>query len=209
LFVKVREAAAGDSMAIVAWDNIPQGAVVLSLTGEIVFTNRAAAKYFESGPLRINKDGTLSLGNDVADRDLRTLLNGMLHAAVDTHGSFGGSILARQNSRPLIVSVSPFEVQGAIGLVRKYALVLINDPSTGENASESFLHKNYRLTAAEIRLALLLARGNSLKEAAEELGITHNTARTHLKRIFGKTAVNRQSSLVRLILARETRSRDL
>ncbi len=39
-------------------------------------------------------------------------------------------------------------------------------------------------------------QGLSLKEAAEDLGITPNTARTHLKHIFEKTGVHSRRDLV-------------
>lgn len=40
----------------------------------------------------------------------------------------------------------------------------------------------------------------SLEEAAEALGIKPNTARAHLRSIFSKTGVRRQTELVRLFL---------
>src|SRR5262249_47626548 len=62
------------------------------------------------------------------------------------------------------------------------------------------LRELYGLTPAEARLAALLAERRNLKAAAAELGITLQTARTHLKRIFGKTAAKNQAHLVRLLL---------
>src|SRR5690606_33122681 len=53
------------------------------------------------------------------------------------------------------------------------------------------------LTPAEARLAARLRFGLSLKEAAEELGISVNTARNQLKSVFEKLGVNRQADLVR------------
>jgi len=48
--------------------------------------------------------------------------------------------------------------------------------------------------------ALLLTNGLTLEEAAEESGISKNTARTHLRAIFSKTGVTRQATLVRILL---------
>nr|MDT0253635.1 LuxR C-terminal-related transcriptional regulator [Endozoicomonas sp.] len=47
---------------------------------------------------------------------------------------------------------------------------------------------------------MILANGLTLDETAEELGISRNTARAHLRSIFSKTGVTRQTMLVRLIL---------
>ncbi|MCY1183803.1 hypothetical protein D3C76_1770240 [compost metagenome] len=47
---------------------------------------------------------------------------------------------------------------------------------------------------------MLLANGLTLDEASEELGISRNTSRAHLRSTFSKTGVTRQTMLVRLIL---------
>lgn len=59
----------------------------------------------------------------------------------------------------------------------------------------------FGLTAAEARLAVTLAQGLSLVEAARRLGITHNTAKTQLRAIFAKTGARRQSQLVSILAA--------
>lgn len=58
----------------------------------------------------------------------------------------------------------------------------------------------FNFTPAETVLALQLANGLSLEEAAENLGIMRNTARAHLRAIFSKTGVRRQAELVRVML---------
>ena len=58
----------------------------------------------------------------------------------------------------------------------------------------------YNLTPAETALALELANGLSLEEASETLSIRRNTARAHLRSIFSKTGVRRQTELVRIML---------
>ena len=55
------------------------------------------------------------------------------------------------------------------------------------------------LTSAEARLASLLASGTSLEDAAAELHISRETARSQLKVVFAKTGTHRQSELVALL----------
>ena len=43
-------------------------------------------------------------------------------------------------------------------------------------------------------------RSLPLDEASAELGVSRNTTRTHLRAVFAKTGVSRQTGLVRLIL---------
>ena len=62
------------------------------------------------------------------------------------------------------------------------------------------MRSQFGLTPAEAQLAINLCGGMDLKEVAETMHITFNTARTHLKRIFSKTHVSRQAELIRLLL---------
>lgn len=61
--------------------------------------------------------------------------------------------------------------------------------------------KAFNLSAAQKEVAALIVAGKTLMEVAEELGITANTARTHLDRIFDKTGVRAQPALVRVLLS--------
>lgn len=57
----------------------------------------------------------------------------------------------------------------------------------------------FDLIPCEARLALALSRGMSIAEAAVELGLTIESARTYSKRIYAKTAARGQADLVRFI----------
>ena len=59
----------------------------------------------------------------------------------------------------------------------------------------------FGLSDGQRRVAHLIAEGHGPKGAAETLGISINTARTHLTRLYEKTGVNSQASLVRLLLS--------
>ncbi|MFT3966499.1 MAG: helix-turn-helix transcriptional regulator [Sphingobium sp.] len=57
----------------------------------------------------------------------------------------------------------------------------------------------FDLIPSEARLALALSRGMSIADAAGEIGITVESARTYSKRIYAKTGARGQSDLVRFI----------
>jgi len=57
----------------------------------------------------------------------------------------------------------------------------------------------FDLAPSEARLALALSRGMSISEAAPELGLTVESARTYSKRIYAKTGARGQADLVRFI----------
>ena len=58
----------------------------------------------------------------------------------------------------------------------------------------------YGLSAAQERVARLLVGGREVAEIADGLGVSPNTAKTHLQRIYDKTGVRAQPALVRLLL---------
>lgn len=80
------------------------------------------------------------------------------------------------------------------------AVVYIRDSVGKSQASSDVAKKLFGLTPAETALSLQLANGLSLEEAAEALNIRRNTARAHLRSIFSKTGVRRQTELVRIFL---------
>lgn len=61
----------------------------------------------------------------------------------------------------------------------------------------------YGLSAAQARLAHLIAQGMSLAQAAERLGVSVNTVRTHLQRMFDRTGTRSQAALVGHLLSAE------
>ena len=62
------------------------------------------------------------------------------------------------------------------------------------------MQRLFHFTQAEARLSLLLVDGLSLDEAAAQMAIRKNTARAHLRAIFSKTGVKRQTTLMRLLV---------
>jgi len=59
----------------------------------------------------------------------------------------------------------------------------------------------FGLSATQQQVATLIANGLPLTDIATQLGITANTARTHLDRIFDKVGVRTQAALVRVLLS--------
>ncbi|MFK0570372.1 helix-turn-helix transcriptional regulator [Endozoicomonas sp.] len=119
-----------------------------------------------------------------------------------------------KSSLPLAMSVSRPSGEVNLGLViemiprfdisdhnnNSYAVVYIRDSAGTSKASSDIAKKLFGLTPSETALSLQLANGLSLEEAATSLGIRRNTARAHLRSIFSKTGIKRQSDLVRIFL---------
>lgn len=74
---------------------------------------------------------------------------------------------------------------------------------SGDRWSQQDRHEQlvdlFGLLPSEARLAWAMAQGMSISEAADELGITIETARNYSKKIYAKTGARGQAELVRII----------
>jgi DNA-binding CsgD family transcriptional regulator len=80
------------------------------------------------------------------------------------------------------------------------AQLLIFDPKGHSYPSARSLIRQYGLTEAEARMLLAFVRTQGIQEAADDLGVSPETARSHLKAIFAKTGANSQAKLMHLVL---------
>ena len=115
----------------------------------------------------------------------------------------GGALLItrRLPLRPLQVIVSPFCPGTLLNDPEATALVQFSDPSATPRPRAAVLRALYGLTPTESRLADFLLQGSDVREAADRLGTTLETARFHLKRVLAKTGTSRQTALMRLLLS--------
>lgn len=72
--------------------------------------------------------------------------------------------------------------------------------SISSEEGAELLCAQFRLTKAEARIALGIARGETLAFIAQAHGISVMTARTQLKAVFLKTATHRQAQLTALLV---------
>jgi DNA-binding CsgD family transcriptional regulator len=102
--------------------------------------------------------------------------------------------------------VSPIR-NSALQLSRTVAAVaFLIDPVRRDRPNSEVLRAMFGLTPAECRVALLLADGHTPRLIAQMVGVTDNTVRSQIKSIYSKTAVRRQSELVRLLLSISVKS---
>ncbi len=77
--------------------------------------------------------------------------------------------------------------------------VFMQDPAEAPLLPGEAFARLHGLTGGELRVLQALAQGLGGKEAADMLGISEPTVRTHLQHIFSKTGTLRQSDLLRLL----------
>ncbi|MEJ8473402.1 helix-turn-helix transcriptional regulator [Roseibium algae] len=82
---------------------------------------------------------------------------------------------------------------------KSHILVEIKKPTPLLEELKDILQSHYGLSNGEARLAYDLASSGSLPDTLANLGITRNTAKTHLRRIYEKTATQSQLELTHVI----------
>jgi DNA-binding CsgD family transcriptional regulator len=102
-------------------------------------------------------------------------------------------------ARDLSMSIRPAGAPSYMGEGGPALALFIGDPVQGAHASPGALRDIFQLTRMEATIAAALADGVALVDVAARLGISHNTARSHLRAAFAKTGAHRQSQLVHLI----------
>jgi DNA-binding CsgD family transcriptional regulator len=78
-------------------------------------------------------------------------------------------------------------------------LVLVTNSDASAPDLAARLRELWGLTPAEASLVLTLLDSESLQSAADRLGISRNTAKTHLASAYSKIGVTRQSDLAKRI----------
>ena len=187
-----------------ALDQLPWGVMFVDEHRNRLRANRHAEEILVAG------DGLTARGNilraQLADETAR--LDRLLSTALDRtgqRGSSGGgtlSITRPSGAPPLSVVVVPLHIKTE-GLNERgsIAAIFVTDPDTPlDSSDQQHLRELYSLTGGEARLASWLLQGKSVEQAAAAMGITVNTARAYLKRIYNKTGVRRQPELMRLLL---------
>jgi len=79
------------------------------------------------------------------------------------------------------------------------ALVIFHEPKRVSALLGEILRDVYGLSNSELRLAVRMADGTGLRDIAECLAISKETARSALKAVFQKTGTHSQSQLIRLL----------
>jgi DNA-binding CsgD family transcriptional regulator len=79
------------------------------------------------------------------------------------------------------------------------SVLFLNDPGSTPRVSPDAIRDLLGLTQSEATITAEMANGASLSDTAVRLGISPNTVRAHLRSIFAKTGVKRQSQLVQLV----------
>jgi DNA-binding CsgD family transcriptional regulator len=179
---------------------------VLDETGSVLQLNPVAREILDSQDGLKVVGGRLEATYPSDNRELARLVRNAFQRAKQGVGKGVQVAEATSISRPsgqvslgVVVELIPSQ-ELLEGNGKPTVVVYVRDAVSKSLVSTVLTSQLYNLTPAETTLALELANGLSLEEASEILNIRRNTARAHLRSIFSKTGVRRQTELVRIML---------
>jgi DNA-binding CsgD family transcriptional regulator len=167
---------------------LPLALLLVDSAARVSWASPHARRILRAGdPLFVDADGML------APASARTEIESILSAA--RRGADAATALARTPPRGRL-----FVRATRLGEAVDRFLLQLVDRDEPPSIDAAVARQLFAFTIVEARLAALVAEGESLGRAAGTLRISTGTARNHLKSIFRKTGVRRQSDLVRLLL---------
>ena len=179
-------------------DRLPLGVLYVESGGNVVFANQRARIVFDQDyDIAIEKERLVTSSSTV-NRKIYRYIDEVLLAPETTGRTVKIGSGESDALSLLISSLDSMRMKQPEG--NRYALVLIATPNAPFHVTQEVLQNRYDLSPAEARFSLALLEINSVDEAAKQLTITKHTARSHLKSIFQKTDVNKQSELIKKIL---------
>lgn len=197
------------SSSLSVLDTVPAGVILLDARGRVLHANPAAERELRrADPLSTDLVGELrSRGSGPAQSTLRAAIASALDPVRGKKEQLASvATLTRRSGEVLSLQVLPLCKEKSATIASAYnghlaACALVIDTGGGSpnsSVSPQILNHLYGLTPAESRVATLIAKGKSVPQAADELGVSRNTLKTQLKSVFAKTGARRQGELIRL-----------
>lgn len=181
-------------------DRLSMGVILLDREAKVLFAN-ALARAWSAGDgfLRI-RQGRIVHAVPLHSHELQALIQSALRGAPMA----ARSLPRHPDEPPLVLLASPVRGNDRdrfADLHWKDAAVMLflSSPAPRQDIPEGWLSEAYGLTRAEARVALAVSAGTGVIEAARHLRVSPNTIKTHLHRVFDKTATSSQVELARLL----------
>lgn len=198
----VRPRKAIGAAATPASANATAALFMLDRRRNVVDMNRSAHDLIQHHGLFTIRGRRLQANDDAHAVELDRLLNLTINEEATTRSGHEQRIarISCTCSRPLtLIALPADESMFGVGTEQTaMALVVVeNDPRCQD--SEWLLRSVYGLAPMQARLAACIAEGHTLSEAAVQLGISRNTAKTHLNGAFEKTNTSSQVELCALV----------
>lgn len=183
-------------------ESLAFGVYLTDRKGRIVFMNRAGDRQVRTSDAVRISDTRLAPIDCSARAALRKAITRAAAKEGETPSSDVAMIaLPGEENTGLVATVLPLnsrEHQNFFCGSMPAAAIFVQDPLAEAPTSGEGFAKLYGLTHGELRVLLAMLPGLGVKDAADILGISEATAKTHLQHIHAKTGISKQTELMRL-----------
>jgi DNA-binding CsgD family transcriptional regulator len=183
-------------------DGIVAAMFIVDAAAYIAHANASGHAMLANGSLLRSLGGKLAANDSEAERALYSVFaaasNGDI--AVGARG-FAVPLTARNGERYVAHALpltSGARRQAGIAYAATTAIFVTKAELNLSSPTET-IAKLYKLTPSEIRILLAVIEIGALPAVADALGISKETAKTHLNSVFSKTNTHRQADLVKLV----------
>jgi DNA-binding CsgD family transcriptional regulator/PAS domain-containing protein len=188
-----------------AMDKLAMGALIMNRHGRVLHVSRAARAILDQRKGIFLADDRIEFRDREDSMRLKQMICRALEADPSDASVIGAARIQLCPDKPdlrLIVQPVYEMVRDSLRSPRGVAIFMSIDDNKSDDSDvpPGIVQRLFCLTPKEAALALKLSGGLSLQEAAQTLQISPNTARAHLRSIFSKTGIDRQTKLVRAIL---------
>jgi DNA-binding CsgD family transcriptional regulator/PAS domain-containing protein len=192
-------------------EKVEAGVFLLEPNGRIVFVNESGRAMLDEGVLLRASGGSLMAVESAPRRALQHMV-----AATDDGDWVAGvrgaaialSTSPRQRWFAQVVPLTSGDRKRAGALYSAAAAVFVLKTSPARPPPLEALARLHGLTASEVRVLDAVTKVSGVRAAADLLGLSQATVKTHLQNLFRKTGVARQSELVKLVAGFERSAPD-
>jgi DNA-binding CsgD family transcriptional regulator len=166
----------------------------LDPAGRIIWESEDAQEALENDPDLVVRAGCLRIRSRSADQKLQS--------AIRWAGGADGRLMALRGSVPIVMDAGEGLPTKLWWLVADSGMILFLFGNRHLSEDRLAIAASvFGLSPAQLGIATKVVEGASLVEIAEGTGISVNTVRTQLKRMFEKVGVHSQPALVRVLLS--------
>ena len=183
-------------------DGLVTGVFLVARDGHVVYMNPAAERQVKAGTSIRLVGNRLSAASPSARAALSRAIEEAAREDAGMDMSEHSVAIPDKAGGGYVATLLPIDRGQRRGILAPFAAsvaVFTQDPIQAPLMPGEAFARLHGLTGGELRVLLTLSQGLGGTEAADMLGISEPTVRTHLKRIFSKTGTSRQTDLLHLL----------
>ena len=188
------------------FSRLPFGAILVDSDLRVLRTNDLAQSWIDTGQIELKCRGGFLTARPTILHELHRLAADACGLHCNGVTGCGGHLtleadIEADHVADYVIEVAPLfdspfnDLAGGRCAILTIKKVHMGNPE----GFDEYVRSIFSLTRAEARLAVLLAGGYSLKDAAAKVGVKNSTTRTYLEHLFRKTGTHQQSQLVALL----------